>query len=161
MQTSKLPLKCSARVSYFVEKFSYYLNCPTFYALPCVTVCQGVIFFAKPSCSLTCELSNVKESFFNHIHFCLPVYLYRNAIFVILAAFLYIKVSQKLEGTRLSKIISEMFVVFVFWFGRRGKKRAVLNTVSYIRLVPMREILTESAPDCNVGTKWIFHLSWD
>ena len=64
-------------------------------------------------------------------------------------------------GTRLSKIISEMFVVFVFWFGRRGKKRAVLNTISYIRLVPMREILTEGAPDCNVGTKWIFHLSRD
>ena len=29
-QTSKLLLKCSARVSYFVGKFSYYLNCPTF-----------------------------------------------------------------------------------------------------------------------------------
>ena len=48
VQTSKLPLKCSARVSYFVEKFSYYLNCPTFYALPCVTVCQGVIFCKAP-----------------------------------------------------------------------------------------------------------------
>ena len=39
VRTSKVPLKCSAWVSYFVEKFPDYLYCPTFCALSSVTVC--------------------------------------------------------------------------------------------------------------------------